>query len=739
MLDLRGKLYLDIVHSFSYYYRMTESSLRPYGLVVFPHAKLTLYLDFTKLEKWYTSIVEEEMKQFVDKVFISHRKGKEDEYPQVVTPWIPNERCLTSEIMKEVIELLKFYLDNAKIRKEDVDPTFHPLMGKFDEALLLSCNACFFHSVQSYFTALEESNHSFLSFLVKHANDSESTDQFMVEIMDYAVFTISIANDTRNMITNKLFNEAAVAIGYRNLSDASKDKVLEGIQNTYTFAEKVMMNALDTLSCIYFSYLIYFKLIGADYLFLWEESIHSKDKSRDQNGFNNLLNGFLEELTKCITDIPLQSLTPHCYGNFCLICIDKCITFFLNFLKRLYNKGVVFNDTNCLEFKQINRDIESLRSYLLKILSDKKFDVFRKKAEEQLEILQSCADLLQFVMNNSFIESLNRLCNIATKEDPLRAYAIENLIRVCVGLRGHRPPEDSLEKGVDKRRGSYFGFASSSNDEDQYKLCSDEMLEIELRRNSLIQWVDANLNEIHKIIPGTSSHTGEWITIPPECRVFDRIPSQYSIRAHLVQTAFPIEFRDELSPVEQQAHESKPFTNIFAVKAAADVKLQKRELKTLTELSLKVKYQSMLVLSDLQINDIFQLHMLRSPLTYVKISYGQFFMDTVAKSGFDPDWTLDLVDKPIEFPVSTFNNASDSYLEIFIYCKNFISKDSLLGSVKIPISPHNIRKLTESKHDISLCTDSKGVSSAILKAKAEGRTLPSLRISIDSKQLNSEG
>ena len=140
------------------------------------------------------------------------------------------------------------------------------------------------------------------------------------------------------------------------------------------------------------------------------------------------------------------------------------------------------------------------------------------------------------------------------------------------------------------------------------------------------------------------------------------------------------------------------------------------------------------VLKDLKLNDLFQLDLLRSPTTFIKFQYSIYFSETEEKTGFDPDWTSDLENQPIDIPLnsSADPDPSRNNLEILIYSKNYFSKDTLIGTVKIHINPHHATYIDKQPFTISF-SDARVVKNAKLKAESESRSLPSLTLSINSK------
>src|SRR4051812_29885479 len=93
-----------------------ESALRPYALKASPAPKLSIFLDFTILSSWYTSVLLFEMRSRVDDVLKVWKDVTKDVSGQTALykfplPWVPQRQhkdagIFHTQIPEDLVEIL---------------------------------------------------------------------------------------------------------------------------------------------------------------------------------------------------------------------------------------------------------------------------------------------------------------------------------------------------------------------------------------------------------------------------------------------------------------------------------------------------------------------------------------------------------------------------------------------------------------------------------------------------------
>lgn len=134
------------------------SALRPYGLAAQPAAKLTLFLDFSLLLGWYTSVLTMEMRAHVDAVMSVWRSegvssGQTYRFP---LPWFPQRLdVFYSNIPEDLVEVLMTYLTYARITHHHA-PSFRAELGQLDTKVCTAYICAFAYLAETYGRALQE-------------------------------------------------------------------------------------------------------------------------------------------------------------------------------------------------------------------------------------------------------------------------------------------------------------------------------------------------------------------------------------------------------------------------------------------------------------------------------------------------------------------------------------------------------------------------------------------------------
>ena len=432
-----------------------ESALRPYKLKASPAPKLSIFLDFDVLASWYTSVLLFEMRGRVDDVLSVWKDPAKDvsgmsscfKYP---LPWIPQRLdsggIFLTAIPEDLVEILMTYLSHARLKKSNVAASFHESIGRLDGTVCLSFASAFLYLSEEYQNAM---------LLKDYGGMNEE------ELSEYFTWVASVANDARRVRRIEILSAVESKDANFEVHVETQKKVTELVNNTYLCYDKVLMKALDHVSCILMMYLFHDTLnyLDKDFYILWkanidklnaeaekrkaaESVVRSIDADEDQNNGatdtnkeeDQLVPNMMLEFSDYLED-KMDYIEPYCFYKLVGICADKFIIFYMTFLRETRLAGELFVNTSAYT-AQIAKDIESIKDCFALIAGHPSISQYYGEIMDKFIILDHCYVLLSCtLMSTECDKALESLIQVA-KDHHSRDFSIAMLIETCMGLRG---------------------------------------------------------------------------------------------------------------------------------------------------------------------------------------------------------------------------------------------------------------------------------------------------------------
>jgi hypothetical protein len=387
-------------------------------------------------------------------------------------------------IPEDLVEILLTYLSYARMKKEDVASSFHASIGRLDDTVCMSFTSAFHYLSELYMNCLNStvspSGHSMSMLNMMTAATSSGLKDYLNcsedEVVEYATFICSIANDARRVRTINILSAVTASnnkapklnphAAQKSLDEEISLQLSTLVESTYKSFDKVAFKAMDHMSCILFYYVFHSaqNLLDKDFHKVWKASVlqnanknvaGSTPKSRSAKASEEI--GFpsnseqpvdamdgLQIVPKLMGDLneylgdKADFLDAHCFYRLVVICLDKVVVYYLTFLREARNAAQVFTPSSAYQ-QQIRVDVQALKDCFAGILRDHK-SILQFTTREELmarfDILDHCIVLMSAELNS--IEFLNTLqvCVDRVKAHHRRNFSTANLIEACLGLRG---------------------------------------------------------------------------------------------------------------------------------------------------------------------------------------------------------------------------------------------------------------------------------------------------------------
>lgn len=394
-----------------------SSALRPYGLIAQPAPKLTLFLDFSILVSWYTSVLTMEMRSRVEGVLAVWKDKEQDvtgraahyRYPLA---WLPqrlgDDGIFFSSIPEDLVEVLVTYLSLARIYEDSIAPSFRSELGNLDTKVCLAYTNSFLYLSEEYQKALDEKNWLAMT-------DEE-------ELAEYITFLCGVANDASRVLATNLHHAPN--------PPAVQDSLLTDMQSQVSTAfDDVRYRSLDQLSCLVFQSLFHERevFLTADAHSFW--FTHQEDEE-DLRLFTTIV----EELVTSLEDL-VSFLEPLAFAVLLEICCKKMTILFLTLLVALpAGEQESMRHQLCDDMTSIETGFSKLLQHL-------------SASSVSLQILQPLFHILDSVgvfvyeeiLTPPFILQLKGLLK-DMREHKKRTYGLCKLLEMCLRLRGFPAP-----------------------------------------------------------------------------------------------------------------------------------------------------------------------------------------------------------------------------------------------------------------------------------------------------------
>lgn len=286
-----------------------------------------------------------------------------------------------------------------------------------------------------------------------------------------------------------------------------------------------------------------------------------------------------------------------------------------------------------------------------------------------------------------------------------------------------------------------FDMLSSSSADSVFNKIDDDADLEKVRQAGIVACIDAVIQSIRTdSTPATvdkwsTTYSKFWIGRSSVERVFaeECTSARYTLGAQLVQTSVDVSKR----AIHYEATENKSGSpsqttlSVFSIfgrhTSRENLAIASSVKRNISLEDLSAEAELTIMITDLKIFNLFYLDMFRNPKPYLTFTVNGYTIKTKSKDAENhADWAAD---PPMQLKIF---NAASSLLEIEVdLVYEGILSDNVVGTLKIPFNPHDPPTYRGKQFTITDYWKSTKASQASKRATLEGRSLPTLQLSMD--------